>query len=449
MRKNKLLSILVVFGLLTVLVAGFSSASAAMVTDPKETFIKSIKSIQNVESCHVNFDLSASFPQGNNIDISAKGESDIQGKPMLSKMTMNLSMKDGTKKFEQVITSYFEEAENQILFYSNENNHWIKRSLPKNSSDHQSEEYWNTIKNVILKNEDANVMVFEVTVNMNYIKENLRRTTVDVPNTKLMFNILDNLDDFTYLVTIDKKTAYISKIEMDFSDCISKIVSNIADLQSGTSEQKNRFKAMFSNMKMTGTMTFSKFNNVGKITVPEDVKNQAKVVNLIQEHKSYPPSGGICPQVIERSLVGYPDEARKKGLEGNVLLRLNISDTGKVIYAEILQSSGFDILDNAAIDGVTKWRFTPAQMNAKATTSNIIVPIKFQLKRLKDSSLGLLNSEEIINIQNKLNELGFDCGEPDGFIGPKTEQAIKDFQQSRGLEPDGIVGIETKKALGI
>jgi hypothetical protein len=59
------------------------------------------------------------------------------------------------------------------------------------------------------------------------------------------------------------------------------------------------------------------------------------------------------------------------------------------------------------------------------------------------------NKDEILKIQQKLNELGFDCGEPDGIMGSKTEQAIKDFQTSKGLEPDGVVGPKTKEALGV
>jgi len=281
MRKVKLPAVFAVFCLLTVLVAGISSASAAAtVTDPKETIIKAIKSMQQAGSSHVNFDLSVSLPQANNMDIAAKGEYDLQEKPMLGKMTMNLLMKEGTRKFEQDFTFYFEEAENQIWCYTRANNQWQKRSLPKNSFDQQREEYLNALKNVTLKSEDANVKVFEVTVDMKYLKENLRQKTsaMDGPNTKLMFNLLDNLDDFTYLVTIDKKTSDISRIEMDLSDYIPKIVSNIAESESGSREQKDRFKEMFVNMKMTVAMTFSK--NRGNITIPEEVKSDSILPRL-------------------------------------------------------------------------------------------------------------------------------------------------------------------------
>jgi peptidoglycan hydrolase-like protein with peptidoglycan-binding domain len=46
-------------------------------------------------------------------------------------------------------------------------------------------------------------------------------------------------------------------------------------------------------------------------------------------------------------------------------------------------------------------------------------------------------------IQAALKNAGFDPGSFDGKIGPRTRQAIKDFQKSKGLVPDGVVGPKT------
>lgn len=57
--------------------------------------------------------------------------------------------------------------------------------------------------------------------------------------------------------------------------------------------------------------------------------------------------------------------------------------------------------------------------------------------------------EEIKKIQEKLNELGYNCGTADGVAGKKTTAAVKKFQEDNGLTADGILGAKTKEALGI
>ena len=59
------------------------------------------------------------------------------------------------------------------------------------------------------------------------------------------------------------------------------------------------------------------------------------------------------------------------------------------------------------------------------------------------------DTADIKRVQERLNELGYDCGVADGIKGSQTEQAIKDFQSDKGLEADGIVGPATRSALGL
>lgn len=54
---------------------------------------------------------------------------------------------------------------------------------------------------------------------------------------------------------------------------------------------------------------------------------------------------------------------------------------------------------------------------------------------------------KVKELQELLNEKGFNAGTPDGVFGRGTERAIKAFQRSVGLEPDGKVGNMTWKAL--
>jgi len=54
----------------------------------------------------------------------------------------------------------------------------------------------------------------------------------------------------------------------------------------------------------------------------------------------------------------------------------------------------------------------------------------------------LLSKEDVLQIQNTLNILGYDTGTPDGMTGPKTRRATRMFQSDIGLVADGYVGYE-------
>jgi len=49
-----------------------------------------------------------------------------------------------------------------------------------------------------------------------------------------------------------------------------------------------------------------------------------------------------------------------------------------------------------------------------------------------------LTREERLELQQRLASRGFDVGEPDGRLGPKSRTAIRDFQAKTGLLPDGF-----------
>ncbi len=58
-----------------------------------------------------------------------------------------------------------------------------------------------------------------------------------------------------------------------------------------------------------------------------------------------------------------------------------------------------------------------------------------------------LRGDDIAALQDGLNQLGFDCGRPDGICGPATVRALLDFQRNGGLTPDGICGPRTVRML--
>jgi peptidoglycan hydrolase-like protein with peptidoglycan-binding domain len=60
-----------------------------------------------------------------------------------------------------------------------------------------------------------------------------------------------------------------------------------------------------------------------------------------------------------------------------------------------------------------------------------------------------LSKDEIRNIQQSLNRMGFNAGDVDGVWGAETKEALKTFQQRQGLESTGEVDQDTLAALGV
>jgi len=78
---------------------------------------------------------------------------------------------------------------------------------------------------------------------------------------------------------------------------------------------------------------------------------------------------------------GYPMMSKRLGEEGQVLLRVLVSSQGSAEQVQLLRSSGFPRLDEAAQEAVAKWRFVPAKVGSVATTAWVQVPVSFQLRR--------------------------------------------------------------------
>lgn len=58
------------------------------------------------------------------------------------------------------------------------------------------------------------------------------------------------------------------------------------------------------------------------------------------------------------------------------------------------------------------------------------------------------SGDDVLALQRRLTELGFDVGRVDGIFGQRTGEALREFQRNVGLPADGTCGPSTFKALG-
>ena len=59
----------------------------------------------------------------------------------------------------------------------------------------------------------------------------------------------------------------------------------------------------------------------------------------------------------------------------------------------------------------------------------------------------MLKGDDVLAVQARLTELGFDPGKADGVYGPKSAAGVTAFQAARKIEADGIVGPITRAEL--
>lgn len=76
----------------------------------------------------------------------------------------------------------------------------------------------------------------------------------------------------------------------------------------------------------------------------------------------------------------YPPLLRQQGISGVVTLRVLVSISGRPQEVTIHNSSGYRLMDDAAVRAVKRWRFIPALNNGQPEPGWVEFPIRFSLK---------------------------------------------------------------------
>ncbi|MEZ8734760.1 MULTISPECIES: TonB family protein [unclassified Vibrio] len=75
----------------------------------------------------------------------------------------------------------------------------------------------------------------------------------------------------------------------------------------------------------------------------------------------------------------YPRQARRRGVEGVVTYEIWLDAEGKQIKQALVNSSGALMLDNAALDAIKQWKFSPHTVNGRAIAHRVQIPVRFRL----------------------------------------------------------------------
>jgi periplasmic protein TonB len=75
----------------------------------------------------------------------------------------------------------------------------------------------------------------------------------------------------------------------------------------------------------------------------------------------------------------YPAEAQAKGQQGAVTLLIHVSPAGLPVGVEVIESSGFLLLDRAAREAVETWHFLPALRDGEPVAADMPLRVRFEL----------------------------------------------------------------------
>ncbi len=85
------------------------------------------------------------------------------------------------------------------------------------------------------------------------------------------------------------------------------------------------------------------------------------------------------PRATFQAPMVYPPRAKAKGVKGYVVLSLLIGVTGEIEQVTVIESYPEGVFDDAALQGVNQWKFSPAMYQGKAVRAWARQRVRFDL----------------------------------------------------------------------
>ena len=98
----------------------------------------------------------------------------------------------------------------------------------------------------------------------------------------------------------------------------------------------------------------------------------------------------VPPRLVTKITPEYPEDVRRKRVEGDVALQAEIDTDGNVENVSVLRS--VPELDEYAVAAVKQWKYEPATVNGRPVRVQITVVVNFSLRK---SSLDLRPRPEV------------------------------------------------------
>jgi protein TonB len=128
-------------------------------------------------------------------------------------------------------------------------------------------------------------------------------------------------------------------------------------------EFKDEFEDLARDFSEGGTPTTPSHPSVNRATVPM--------------------MGSRKAAILSSTRIPYPRGAREQGIDGTVVVQIQVGPDGSFAGAQVVQSSGFPELDAAALEGVRTWHYRPEVRSGIATGGSILHTVIFTGEKAK------------------------------------------------------------------
>lgn len=156
---------------------------------------------------------------------------------------------------------------------------------------------------------------------------------------------------------------------------------------------------------------------------------------------------GLPPRATPRILL--PVNVIHRGDSGEAIrdIQHRLLELGLTVHPDELEGR-FGPSTEAAVRAFQQRRGLPSDGMVGSDTWGQLVEAGY---RIGDRVLYLrspaFRGDDVRELQRRLNALGFDAGREDGIFGPRTEDAVVEFQRNVGENADGIIGPGTIQAI--
>lgn len=85
------------------------------------------------------------------------------------------------------------------------------------------------------------------------------------------------------------------------------------------------------------------------------------------------------PVIAHQVLAPYPELAQRAGMEGEVIVQVTIDENGRVVHAEVYQSTANVLLESAAIEAARQYLFKPGMQGNVPVRCRAHIRFSFRL----------------------------------------------------------------------